>query len=214
MMSLGGPEIQSGPCAVRCDHPWQHSIKNRRQLDHGHWVLYSFAVDSIGGHECQWPSGVRAWKGWVPMRIRSSPAVFCAVMVGSLTAAACASDGFSTIAVTYSRATTVPAMPILLGKDHIEVPQLRWGSGDQLILTTWGSGSCPLLPTAVTVQGAHRIAISLATQYGSDVACTADLTATDSVIVAPPGSTRPVPLSLRSKATRSPCPPDGSCSYL
>ena len=150
------------------------------------------------------------------MSLRGAIVGLVMAVAGTVTVVGCASDSVPTIAVTYFRSTATPTAEttVPLDKNGTAVPQLRWGSEDQLILTTWGSGSCPLLPTAVTVQGAHRIAISLATQYGSDVACTADLTATDSVIVAPPGSTRPVPLSLRSKATRSPCPPDGSCSYL
>ena len=83
---------------------------------------------------------------------------------------------------------TMPSM----GKNAAPIPLLRWHSAHQLILTTWGSGSCPPLPTAVTLQNAHRLTISLASHPGP---CTADLTPMNSVLEAPTGlesSTRAV----------------------
>jgi hypothetical protein len=127
------------------------------------------------------------------MRSMSVPGVIGGLLMavaGMLTVAGCGSTDVPTIAVTYSRSTTVPAAEttVLLDKNGAEVPQLRWGSGDQLILTTWGSGSCPELPTSMTLQNAHRLTIGLYSRPGSgNNGCTADLTPTDSVITAPAG---------------------------
>ncbi len=118
------------------------------------------------------------------MSVRRATAVLLIAVFGTLTVVSCGSDRVATVAITYSRSTTVMDQPIQMDKDGYPIPLLRWGTADQLILTTWGSGSCPLLPTTVTLQNAHRITIRLASDDGP---CTADLAPTNSVIVAPHG---------------------------
>lgn len=57
-------------------------------------------------------------------------------------------------------------------------------SDDQVAITTWGSGSCPDLPTSVTGHGAHEVDITTA-EYKPEKpgsACTADLSPTTSTV--------------------------------
>lgn len=123
--------------------------------------------------------------------------------VGTTMLVGCESKRVATVAVTYSKSTTAMDTTPDMGKDGVMVPLLRWAGADQLMLTTWGSGSCPLLPTAVTLQNAHRINITLASHDG---ACTADLTPTNSVLMAPAGldSTTPAVAQIQSNEVALP----------
>lgn len=119
------------------------------------------------------------------MSIRRMFAGLLIVVAGAAKVISCGSNSVvATVALTYSRFTTAMQTMPEPDKNGDPTPLLRWSSADQLILTTWGSGTCPLLPTAVTLQNAHRISISLASVDGP---CTADLAPTNSVIVAPAG---------------------------
>src|SRR5947209_8738876 len=115
------------------------------------------------------------------MRVRTTVAGLLVVVFGAMTLAGCGPKKAATVAITYSRSTTAMEIPTM-GAGGAPVPLLRWSSADQLVLTTWGSGSCPLLPTAVTLINAHRITIALDSDGG---ACTADFAPTNSIILAP-----------------------------
>ncbi len=67
-------------------------------------------------------------------------------------------------------------------------PFVAWDSdGQNWLLITWGSGSCPTAPTAVSETGPGRYVIETATEGGPF--CTADLGPTTFVIPAPDGVT-------------------------
>jgi hypothetical protein len=77
-----------------------------------------------------------------------------------------------------------------------------WRDG-RLEITTWGSGSCPGVPTRVRVRGQHAVEVTISADYSG--ACTADLGPTTSVIEVPPGiaATGPLTVTVRG-ADRSP----------
>ncbi len=52
-------------------------------------------------------------------------------------------------------------------------------------MTIWGSSSCPSVPVALDVLGRHQVQITVASEGG---ACTADLSATTSVIQLDPAA--------------------------
>jgi len=120
------------------------------------------------------------------MSMRRVTAVLLIGVAGSMAVVSCGSDRVATVDITHFRPTTAMDQPIQMDKDGSPTPRLRWGTADQLILTTWGSGSCPLLPTSVTLENAHRITITIGLA-SDDGPCSADLAPTNSVIVAPHG---------------------------
>lgn len=61
---------------------------------------------------------------------------------------------------------------------------VTWDGARRLNITTYGSGSCPALPTAVRSKGEHQVVVRTTTREG---ACTADLSPTTSVIALPQG---------------------------
>jgi len=117
------------------------------------------------------------------MSVRRTIAGLLIVVAEAVTVVGCRSDGAATVALTYSRSTTAMRTMPKVDKNR-SIAATTLGRCRSLILTTWGSGSCPLMPTAVTLQNAHRITISLSSVDGP---CTADLAPTNSVIVAPAG---------------------------
>jgi hypothetical protein len=52
--------------------------------------------------------------------------------------------------------------------------------GDQLALTTWGSGSCPTVPVALAVVNRHEVRVTLSNAYSGN--CTTDYSANTSVL--------------------------------
>jgi hypothetical protein len=70
-----------------------------------------------------------------------------------------------------------------------------WTDG-QLALTTWGSGSCPAVPVALTALDASTVEITVSADYGASP-CTADLSPTTSVIDLPDTLTGPGPLTVK-----------------
>lgn len=66
---------------------------------------------------------------------------------------------------------------------------MRWAAARQLYLVTWGSSSCPKLPTKVAADGAHHLVIRTKAYLAKgDNACTADLGPTTSTVTLPPES--------------------------
>lgn len=115
-------------------------------------------------------------------------AAFLIAASGAITAAGCGSPPTNTVAITYYRPTSAAMAALGTDKYGIPFPAIRWGNPNQLILTTWGSESCPELPSAVTIQSPHRITIDLGSGPGAgNTGCTADRTPTDSIVGAPAG---------------------------
>ena len=63
-----------------------------------------------------------------------------------------------------------------------------WAASHEIYVTTWGSSSCPKLPTSVHAKGAHRVQISTAgiSLHKGENACTNDLAPTTSTVALPP----------------------------
>lgn len=73
-----------------------------------------------------------------------------------------------------------------------------WMDG-RLALTTWGSGSCPAVPVALTAPDADTVDITLSADYGAS-ACTADLGPTTSVLELPEKVKGSGPLTVKVHA--------------
>lgn len=74
-----------------------------------------------------------------------------------------------------------------------------WGPPGQLLIVTYGSGSCPRLPNVVTGTGPHMVTVTTVTYLSSTrPSCTADLSPTTSVVREPANldETRPVTISV------------------
>jgi hypothetical protein len=74
-----------------------------------------------------------------------------------------------------------------------------WGPPGQLLIVTYGSGSCPRLPNVVTGTGPHTVTITTVTYLSSTrPSCTADLGPTTSVVREPANldETRPVTITI------------------
>jgi hypothetical protein len=69
----------------------------------------------------------------------------------------------------------------------IPKPFATWAASHEMYVTTWGSSSCPRLPTSVHAKGAHGAQINTAEHYlhKGDNACTSDLAATTSTVRLP-----------------------------
>jgi hypothetical protein len=103
---------------------------------------------------------------------------------------ACSSSGDSRVAtavVTHVRALPpgVTEPPGAFDPHNLE-PFARWAQSHAIYVTTWGSGSCPRLPTSVHADGAHKVQIKTAERGGPN--CTADLAPTTSTVKLPPGT--------------------------
>ncbi len=140
------------------------------------------------------------------MKVRRMVAGLLITTAGALTVVSCGSSSVDTVAVTYSRSTTSMKTMPAVDENGDPMPLLRWGSENRLILTTWGSGTCPLLPTRVTLQNAHHVTIRLGSVDGP---CTADLAPTNSVIVAPAGLDATTPAVAQIQGSNVPLSPRG-----
>lgn len=86
-------------------------------------------------------------------------------------------DGPKSIAVKQYRGTTPSPLP--------ELPELvvSLRPDDRLAITTWGSSSCPTVPTQLKVRGRQHIQVSLSNAYKR--MCTMDMAPTTSEIALP-----------------------------
>lgn len=114
--------------------------------------------------------------------------VRCVVLLTSaavlaLGVTACSGSGDSRVATAI--VTHVRGLPSDLSPppSHSAKPFARWARSHQDYVTTWGSGSCPMLPTSVRADGAHKVRIKTAQHGGPD--CTADLGPTTSGVELP-----------------------------
>lgn len=62
-----------------------------------------------------------------------------------------------------------------------------WADDHSIYVVTWGSGSCPLIPTTVDAEGNQEVVIRTVDHdfFKGDNACTADLAPTTSVVRLP-----------------------------
>jgi hypothetical protein len=81
---------------------------------------------------------------------------------------------------------------------------IGWSGPGQMYLVTFGSGSCPKLPTSVTATGTNQLTI--ATAPSSDGPCTMDFGPTTSVVDVPQGidDTKPVQVTIDGIASTVP----------
>ena len=121
------------------------------------------------------------------------PASLAAALAVVLCVGACSGSGHSSVAtavVTQTRGLPpgVSEAPSALAAGNPK-SFATWAQGHEIYVTTWGSGSCPRLPTSVKPSGAHDVQIKTAelSLHSGDNACTSDLTATTSTVTLPSG---------------------------
>jgi hypothetical protein len=64
---------------------------------------------------------------------------------------------------------------------------VAWADDHSIYVITWGSGSCPMIPTSVDAKGDQEVVIRTVDHdfFKGDNACTTDLAATTSVVRVP-----------------------------
>jgi hypothetical protein len=104
---------------------------------------------------------------------------------------ACSGSGDSKVAtavVTHVRGlppgVTEPPGALAAGTPK---PFATWAQSHEVYVTTWGSGSCPRLPTSVRAHGAQEVRIKTAENYlhKGDHACASDLSPSTSTVRLP-----------------------------
>lgn len=89
-------------------------------------------------------------------------------------------------------------------------PWATWAGQRSVYVMTWGSGSCPKLPSSVRAIGANRVVIrTREISYQQDAVCTADLAVTTSVVRLPQtvATTHAVLIWIDGHTTRLPVRP-------
>ena len=126
------------------------------------------------------------------MRCMSRVAVRCSTaLVAVLGLSACSGAGDSKVAMAV--VTHVPGLPPGVSEPPgglaagTPTPFATWALSHEIYVTTWGSGSCPVLPTSVRAHGAHEVRIKTAELFlrEGDHACTSDLGPTTSTVKLP-----------------------------
>jgi hypothetical protein len=129
---------------------------------------------------------------------RSSLAAAAALAVSGLLAGGCAhsttaptdssaESSISPAVATYSRGIPPGVTEPARTSHGVPDPFVAWAGGRQLYVITFGSSSCPSLPSLVESSGAHHLNIKLASNLapGSTASCTADEVATTSTVDLP-----------------------------
>ncbi|MEP6650393.1 MAG: hypothetical protein ABJA74_10865 [Lapillicoccus sp.] len=80
-----------------------------------------------------------------------------------------------------------------------------WGGRGRMYVVTFGSGTCPKLPTTVTVGDGNRLTIT--TTSNSKGPCTMDVSPTTSVITVPRGFDDTTPVQVTVDGVPSTVPP-------
>ena len=121
---------------------------------------------------------------------RRSLAVLLAVLV--LTSAACSAIGqprseVSSAVVDHFKGLPKGVQPRVGGGPDGELPWAAWAGPHTIYVMTWGSGSCPRIPTSVDARSAEVVVIRTVEHdfVQGDQACTADLAVTTSVVRVP-----------------------------
>lgn len=116
--------------------------------------------------------------------------------VAGMVGCAAGAAGPKSIAVTQYRGFPSGAPPARPSASN-DV-SVAWLDG-RLDITTWGSGSCPAVPTRLRTRGEHAVEVTISADYSG--ACTADLSATTSVVELPSGvaAVGPLTVTVRGK---------------
>jgi hypothetical protein len=87
--------------------------------------------------------------------------------------------------------------------DQTPNPFAAWASKPrQIYVTTWGSSSCPRLPTSIESDGPRRIHITTSDNvWSDDEGCTADLGPTTSTVTLPKDVADSAPLAVTIDGT-------------
>ncbi|MGA8633747.1 MAG: hypothetical protein WB805_02705 [Candidatus Dormiibacterota bacterium] len=105
-----------------------------------------------------------------------------AVTVAMLLVGACGDSGIRpSFLVRYYRGIA-PGVPGL-GEGGAVRDDAVWGAPGRMAVVTWGSGSCPGLPVSLVVPQRNQLRITIIAPDSGP--CTADLTATTSIITTP-----------------------------
>lgn len=133
-----------------------------------------------------------------------------AVMVGTLTG--CTSSGATGSHVSpavighfrgFPTGVTVPANR---HPGQSTKPWAAWAGPKSIYVMTWGSGSCPNIPSSVEATGPDRVLIKTVGHdfHKGDTACTADLAVTTSVVRLPSSidTTRVLAAQIDGTSTR------------
>ena len=87
-------------------------------------------------------------------------------------------------------------------------PLIGWSSSGDLLIATWGSGSCPSVPRTITMFGSDRLDVTLAVRQVTSAdggwpvdgnglfVCTADLTPSTTTLHPPPRFDRWHPVAV------------------
>lgn len=127
-------------------------------------------------------------------------------LMTALAVVACSGTGDSTVSaavVTHTRGLPPSASESIAPATGTPKPFATWAGPRQIYVTTWGSSSCPSLPSSVHADGAHTLLIKTAEHYlhKADDACTSDLAATTSTVDLPSMVDETAALSIRIDGT-------------
>jgi hypothetical protein len=90
-------------------------------------------------------------------------------------------------------------------------PSAAWAGPTSIYLMTWGSSSCPHLPTSVRADRPGQLLISTAGDLYSGGMCTADLSVTTSIVRLPAGIDSSRRLAVQINKTRVTLPARVEC---
>jgi hypothetical protein len=109
-------------------------------------------------------------------------------VIGSVSACSHQTE-LSSALIDHSRGGPPPSVTASPRAANDTSPSVAWAQPDEIYVTTFGSSSCPRLPTSVKASRPHRVTVKTAQRYlhKSDTSCTADLGPTTSTIRLPGG---------------------------
>lgn len=89
---------------------------------------------------------------------------------------------------------------------RLEEPWAMWAMPGSIYVMTWGSGSCPNIPSTVDAVDANHVVIKTTEHdfYKTDNACTGDMAVTTSVVRLPSGldTTRALVVQIDGSSTK------------
>jgi hypothetical protein len=112
-------------------------------------------------------------------------------VAAAITVGACSGPTHSHVssAVTGHFKGVPPGLAVPAGQENprTQKPWAAWAAPDSIYVMTWGSGSCPRIPSSVKAAEAGLVLISTAEHdfHSNDNVCTADLAVTTSLVRLP-----------------------------
>jgi hypothetical protein len=125
-------------------------------------------------------------------------------LVTALVACSHAQPGVARAVVTYERGLPPSATP---SRSFHTEPVASWADPRRIYVVTYGSSSCPSLPTVVRADGPHRVTIMTKEHLANgDDGCTSDLGPTTSTVTLPKDTdvTTPLTVDIDSVITKLP----------